>query len=317
METKIIKDLPWLSPMLAPSELLDTDIPLDTVGFPLLCSTKYNGVRCILINGIFRSRSGKLLRIPDELMKALAPLATLSRERGIVFDGEFHADSQNTVGQTMSALAGTAILPDDFCYKIFYSMSGVQWLAPQQSCMEDILAQNCPIPYSPRIKIVRQTLISSKESFRSIINMEKFSSLEGFILINPTASYKHGRCTIKEGTMFKYKYYGDEEDATIVGITSRRERKADIPVGKCYTQDSFQDTDIGGCLIVQLDKTEEIINCPFPLDFYLSSRKIAFNRFGTGLPGDLKGKAVCFKRLSVEDRGKPVAIKQVQFRDNK
>lgn len=311
--------------MLAPNKLLITDIPMSSISFPKLCSTKYNGVRGIFMKGFFYSRAGKPLRIPQQLLKELAPTLEWADSHHYVLDGELNSNSFNTTGETMQILAGTIPLPDDFQYKIFYVIPYKIWNNPVNASMEMLLSTSVFLAPSCRVELVKQVKITTPEEFSVLVEGSQYSGKEGYMLLNPAGQYKHGRCTVKEDTLLKYKYYGDMEDAKIVSITTRQVRKEEVTTGRTvygyakptYKKEAFEDTDIGGCLIGKINGVGEPIHIPFPINYPVSTRRLALSRFGTGLPGDLDGKWVTFRRLACEDRNKPIAIKNVEFRDEK
>jgi len=321
---KVKNEIPLLAPMLAPNKLLVMDIELENKHLPMLASTKYNGIRAILINGVFYSRTGNIIYPPQSMREKLLPLIDWAEKNAVVLDGEMNSNSYNRVGETMSIMAGTIPLPEDFKYKVFYVIPKRVWMNPFFATMDNLIAQNNFLPPTSRSEVVRQIPISTKEEFDTMVENGQFSGVEGIMLLSPTSHYKHGRVTEKEGTFLKYKYYGDNEDAQIVDITYRKEKRSDVivktsPLGYAkgvYQQDAFDDTDIGGALVCKMENGT-IIKAPFPLDYPLLARKRAAALFGTGQPGDLKGMWISFKRLLCENKDKPISIKGVEFRDSK
>lgn len=312
------------APMTAPNKLLVIDIPLDKVKLPMLSSIKYNGIRALVINKVFYSRAGNGIALPVGMREKLMPLLEWADKNMLVLDGELNSNSYNTVGETMSIIAGTIPLPEDFRFKVFYIIPERIWRNEYLATMDSLVSHNNFMPVTPRSEAVRQVPISTKEEFLSLIESGQFSGIEGHMLLNPKGHYKHGRVTEREATLLKYKYYGDDEDAQIIDITYRKEKRDDVPVKRSvfdkaktvHTQDSFELTDIGGCLVCKMENGETI-KTPFPMDYPLSMRQRAASLFGTGQPGDLKGTWISFRRLACENRGKPISIKKVEFRDAK
>ena len=310
-----------LQPMLAPNKILILDEPMTRVSWPMLCSIKYNGVRATTADGTWTSRSGLPLRMSDEVRKVFAPLLEDTIARFIVRDGEFNSSTHNTVGQTLSILAGTIPMPDDFKFKCFYVMPTEVW-----NTKTDLSINNC-VPLETyglrRHMVVKQTLLSCEGEFENLIEETSNLGREGYILVNPRARYMHGRMGISTGVMFKYKFYADPEEGIIYDLTLRQKRAEGVETQldtfgyskQLHTQDSFVDTGIAGSLMVKLkDKSE--VKLPFPLGFDLQQRKRAVDQFGTGLPHDLKDTYVQFRRLACEDKDKPISVKKVEFRDN-
>jgi len=313
-------DYPYIQikePMLAPNKLLDVDIPIESISYPRLCSIKYNGIRAMTYKDVFLSRAGKAHMICPDLMKQLEHILRHANKNGVILEGEFHSNSHNTVGETRSILAGTIPTPDDFAFKVFYEIPIEVWNSHFLIKMKDIIPSSYDLP---RLEAVKQWQIDSAQEFRQTIESYRHRNVEGFMLIDINAHYKHGRVTEAQGGFLKYKYYAGEEDAKIVGITARKQRRAGVTglknlYGKqeaVYTQDSFEDTDIAGCLIVEsfnYSNKGEKLNIPFPIGWTIEMRRQAYKQFGTGLPHDIKGEWVSFRRLNCEDRDKPIAIK--------
>lgn len=313
-----------LPPMLAPNKCLAIDIPLEEIRWPKLCSTKYNGIRATTAGNQWTSRSGKEIRMADHVKAIFKPILDDCAKHFIVRDGEFNSNSHNTVGQTMSILAGTIPMPDDFHFKCFYELPCPVW-----NCIKSVpMGKLIPAPTSTitnRLEIVRQRTITSLGEFENLIEACKTQGLEGFMLLDPCAIYKHNpRCTVNEQILLKYKYYSDPEDGKVIGLVPRQERRDGV-VSKTnvfnkaepvHTKDSFVDTDIAGCMIVKLED-DSIIHAPFPIGYDLQLRQQIHNHYGTGLAHDIEGMWISFRRLACENRDKPIAIKQVEFRDSK
>lgn len=316
-----------LAPMLAPNKVLGIDIPFKEIKWPKLVSTKYNGIRGINPGGRdkpdWKSRTGKDQLMAPHVREIFRPLLEYSYDNRVVLDGEFHSNSHNTVGQTKSILAGTLPMPADFMFKCFYEVPQDIWntrvKAPMRECIPTY------DPGLPRLKMVSHQVMNSLGEFQNHIEQHKSMNLEGFMLLDPNAMYKHSaRCTVREQILLKYKYYSDPEDGKVIGLVPRQERVDGVEgrtnafgyAEQVYTKESFQDTDIAGCMIVQLE-SGEIIHAPFPIGYTLERRQMIHLHFGKGLSHDIKNTWISFRRLSCENRDKPIAIKGVEFRDSK
>ena len=311
-----------LPPMLAPNKCLAIDIPMEDIVFPKLCSIKYNGIRATTATGQWTSRSGKPVRMAPHIQKMFEPILRHSAENNVVRDGEFNSNTHNTVGQTMSILAGTIPVPNDFKFKCFYELPNLVWNMIKNVPMGKLMPCEERLPH---YEVVEQRIISSLGEFENLIDLHKNRGIEGFMLLNPNALYKHNpRCTVKEQILLKYKYYSDKEDGKVIGLVPRQERRAGVEsktnifdkAEPVHTKDSFYYTDIAGCMIVELED-KSIIHSPFPIGYTLEMRQKIHNQFGTGLLHDIEGMWISFRRLACENRDKPIAIKQVEFRDSK
>jgi hypothetical protein len=169
---------------------------------------------------------------------------------------------------------------------------------------------------------VRQTVIGSWEEFQQVSKEYEGRNLEGFMLLNPRAQYKHGKGTVNQGILLKYKYYSDPIDARIYGIEARKELTQGVKrsrnvlglMNRVNTQGSYNQSNIGGTLWVQL-KDGSTAKIPFPKNLSLVDRKVYYEAFGKGSDMDLKDTWVSFRRLSCEDGDGAIAVKEVEFRD--
>lgn len=316
-----------LAPMLAPNKVLGIDIPMANIRWPKLCSVKYNGIRgCTLGeygHPAWTSRTGKPSQMSAEVKQMFKEVLEYALDNRVVLDGEFHSTSHNTVGQTKSILAGTKPMPSDFKFKCFYEVPQEIWNTAKKAPMSESIPSFDPS--ISRLQMIKHTKLNSLSEFLNLIEGSKNLNLEGFMLLDPHAIYKHtARCTVLEQILLKYKYYSDPEDGKVVGLVPRDERVPGIesPIGafgkaeQVYSQDYFRATDIAGCMIVLLENGEKI-HAPFPIGYTLEKRQQIHNHFGKGYAHDIEGEWISFRRLACENRDKPIAIKGVEFRDSK
>lgn len=314
-------------PLLAPSELLGMEIKLEDKYFPRYMSEKYNGIRgnCARWNDknvgpCWLSRRQEPLAMAEHIKKMFEPLLQYSLDNDIVLDGEFYSRSLNKVGKTLSVLQGCAPVPDDFVFKCFYMIPYSVWNLGSYLPMGDMIAESLSgIPfYEP----VVQRQVNSYAEFLKITEENKNKGLEGFMLLDPKAGYKHGKSTVNQGILLKFKYYTDPIDAQIFAIEEMKALRTDLvrtrnAVGrlkKIHTQDSYDSTDVGGCLWVKL-KDGDTAKVPFPKGTSNAEKAEYLSLFKTGGVGDLFGKWIQFRRLSCEDGRGAIAVKGVEFRD--
>ncbi len=310
----------YRSPMLAPNKLIGIDLPMDELQYPYLLSIKYNGVRGLTINNVWVSRSGKVIRMCKEVQRKFKHILALAHKKQLVLDGEFHSDSHNTVGETVSILAGKISIPDDFQFKCFYCIPYSLWNTDIA-----IMSQLISIPLKlNRYYPVKQIVLQNKIQLAQLIDSNKTKGIEGFMLLCDQIPYKHGRVSLKDKTFLKFKYYNDPEDGKIIGLTIRRKCKSGVSKAlttfgyteQYHKKEDFEETDIAGGLRVRLE-SGEIITTPFPLGYNLKDRQICLSSFNSGDKYDLNNRWICFRRLTCEESNKPVCIKQVEIRDDK
>lgn len=172
---------------------------VETLTYPVLCSPKYDGIRCIIRNGQAISR--KLLPIPNEhVQKLLSGLPT-----GL--DGELLLE-----GKTFNQIQSAVMRPDgipDFHFYVFDIVSN----KPYEQRMSELEALNLPavcVKVLPK-KINNEAELMAYET--KCIN----AGDEGVMIRSPRGPYKFGRSTEKQGFLLKLKRFSDAE-ARIIGF---------------------------------------------------------------------------------------------------
>ncbi len=178
---------------------------LDSLKFPLLGSTKLDGIRGFNSSGTMYSRN-------------LLPFGNKSIQEAYSsytdFDGEF--------------ITGEATDPKVFSHTSSVVMSHDKTLEDTKFWAFDWRGDN-KMPYfrrlenlakDERVHVVQQVLLTSIDD---VLAMEKDAlskGFEGLILRNPDSPYKVGRSTLREGHLIKLKRFVDDE-AVIVGFKER------------------------------------------------------------------------------------------------
>ena len=315
-------------PMLAPSDLLGMQFVPGKEYFPGLMSEKYNGVRGTTLKFShnepcqWTSRRMEELQMAEHIKHMFQGILDWAEANQVVLDGEFYAPSLNKVGPTMSVIRGTAPVPDDFCFMCFYAIPYSVWNRQGSGPpMAELISYS--IPGLRFYKPVLQWTVDSWDHFKEITEETKNRNMEGYMLLDPHARYKHGRCTKGQGILMKFKYYSDPIDARIWSISPMqalqsgplpRTRNAVGHLKKLHMKSAYEETEIGGSLQVQLEdgKTAKI---PFPKGTSHEMRARYLRDFGTGGEWDLKDTYVQFRRLSCEDGDGAIAVREVEFRD--
>ena len=190
-----------LRPMLAGKAPDD----LDKLRFPLLASTKLDGIRCLIKDGVALSRTLKPIR-----NKHVQRLFGLPEYEG--FDGELIVGSptaQNCMQATSSGVMSADGEPDVKLYVFDFWNRGTQpfnlvpWaLASLNNIPTDVI---CLDQY--QIHTVSQL----EDTEAAVLS----AGYEGLILRDPTAPYKFNRATTREQWMLKLKRY-EQSEALIV-----------------------------------------------------------------------------------------------------
>lgn len=186
---------------------------LDELVFPLWCSYKLDGIRCLITEDGPRTRS--LKEIPNKhVAKKLSKLP-------VGLDGELIVRTNGSVDfrKTTSAIMSHDGEPN-FEYWVFdrWNYKGVfgeRWTQ----------LENLDLP--KWVKILAQHEISSVKEVEGWFSLAIGSGYEGLILRDPEGAYKHGRSTVKERGMIKVKPWRDAEAKVIsVVVANKNTNKA-------------------------------------------------------------------------------------------
>jgi len=176
------------------------------VRFPVMASSKLDGVRCIVIKGVAMSRS--LKPIPNAyVQKCLS--------KGFDgLDGELmlgKVGAADVYRKTVSAVMREEGEPD-FTFWVFDNtlMDPSTHFALRY---ESILKFDGKGP----VKVVKHSLLRTMEQLDAFEAKQLDAGLEGVMIRDPQGPYKHGRSSTKEGILLKLKRFEDSE-ATILSV---------------------------------------------------------------------------------------------------
>jgi len=191
-----------LKPMLAGKATDDQLRALFQKFGKLQASPKLDGIRCMVQNGVALSRSLKPIR--NKHVQSL-----LGRKEFTGLDGELIVGAP-TDGDVYRNTCSKVMSEDkefNFTFWVFDT-----FLYPDMPYADrmDIVHQLCP----------QQTGFTNILSYEIVTNMGQLQDYEtdclsigyeGVILRDPSALYKHGRSTAKEGSLIKVKRFSDSE----------------------------------------------------------------------------------------------------------
>lgn len=237
--------------------LLSCEVDIDKVIFPIYVSTKFDGIRALVIGGVVYSRSLKPIR-----NKHVQKLFGRNEYNG--FDGELIVGdiyAKDVFQKTTSGVMSEGGEPD-VTFHVFdiWSLPTFDYEYRQQ------ILQNALLQDSVMSNIV-YTMIhkcNTKESLLFYLQHEKSVGGEGLIGRNPKGVYKYGRSTPKEQFSIKFKFFKQDE-FEVVGFTERmhnnNEQKRD-ELGyaeRSSAKDGMIPTDTLGSLILKFGDTT--FNC--------------------------------------------------------
>ena len=177
--------------------------------FPLLASSKIDGIRCIVMNGIAYSRS--LKPIVNKHIQSMVS----SLDPDLVFDGELFVGEnfQHTTSAVMSIKG-----EPNFTYLIFDCIRNENLNEPFASRVDFL--NNLTLPTFCR-KLEQRWIMDSKDLI-DFYHKQLELGFEGVIVREPYKHYKFGRSTKKENIIGKIKPFADDE-FEIVGFESYKE----------------------------------------------------------------------------------------------
>ena len=180
---------------------------INKLKFPVLATTKLDGIRCLFINGEAKSRTFK--SIPNTYIKTeLEKIFNFGTNK--IFDGEILS------GLTFQSCSSNIMRFEGeptFKYYLFDYISE-DLAEPYEDRMKKL--EGLPIT-DPRIIKLLPTIINNAEELEAFEIKSLADGFEGVILRSPKGPYKCGRSTNKEGYLLKLKRFSDSE-AKIIGF---------------------------------------------------------------------------------------------------
>jgi DNA ligase-1 len=178
--------------------------------YPLLASPKLDGVRALIINGEVLSRS--LKPIPNQHVQEL-----FGRQALEGFDGELIVGSpvaSDAYRATMSGVMSQSGEPD-VTFHVFdnYTLAYETFDVRLASVVRAIIKLRNG---NRRIHSVPHILVSHDEDLLRYETCMLSEGYEGVMLRHPDGVYKHGRATLREGSLMKLKRFEDSE-AVVLG----------------------------------------------------------------------------------------------------
>lgn len=183
--------------------------PRGEAKFPVIVQAKYDGIRCVIRNGVALTR--KLEPIPNELISS-----TLSNELYDGLDGELICGSPTdkdvyhiTESCVMSEMGDTSGV-------VFYVFD--DFTDPRLPYFERFTraARRTEGENSDIIQPALWGTARNEEELAQIDDWMHSEGYEGSIVRDPQGLYKHGRATENEGTLFKMKRFVDDEMLVVV-----------------------------------------------------------------------------------------------------
>ena len=192
--------------------LLSCEVSIDNINFPIYVSTKFDGVRALVIDGIVYSRSMKPIR--NKHVQKL-----FGKEEYNGFDGELVVGdiyAKDVFQKTTSGVMSKDGEPDVTFYVFDIFTNNTETYKERLYALNDKLVL---VQYH-NIVAAQQLYIQTKEELTELLNKEKVKGGEGLIGRNPKGRYKYGRSTPKEQFSMKFKFF-QQEEFEVIGFTER------------------------------------------------------------------------------------------------
>lgn len=198
--------------------MLASPADLEKIAFPVLASTKLDGIRCIVFDGVPYSRN--LKPIPNKHIRAFFGQ----------FKDEFHGyDGELLVGDATAhgafQVSTSGIMSHegepDFNFHVFDRIGQ----EPYQERLSQVTSDH------PQVHPLPHYLI---ESFEDLMRFEEAAvkaGYEGVMLRHPEGPYKEGRSTAKEGYLLKVKRFFDAE-AVVIDVHPLESNQNEAKVNK-------------------------------------------------------------------------------------
>lgn len=183
--------------------MLSCEVSLDKLKFPMYCSTKLDGVRAVVIDGIVYSRSLKPIR--NKHVQHL-----FGKEEYNGFDGELIVGdvyAKDVFQKTTSGVMSEEGAPNVKFYVFdLWSMCGDY--ENRQYYLHNTFYDN---GNNENVVLLKSNYVTNIEQLDEYLEQERVKGGEGLILRSPSGKYKHGRSTPKEQYSVKVKFFVDSE----------------------------------------------------------------------------------------------------------
>ena len=292
-------------PMLAPGED-PKSFPdyFKKLQYPLLCSPKYDGIRCIVKSGKCLSRSGKILpsfQVQEEFSGFKD------------FDGEIiegNATDFNVYNRTQSHVMSEDKL-GELTFFVFDYTANDWLLKPFYERLE--MAEAMIESYNvANIKLVKHEYVDTYEELIAFENKCLEAGFEGIMMRNPVSHYKQGRGTFREGIIYKLKRFEDSE-GTIISFQEQMTNQNTLEkdelgyAKRSYSKEGLVPADTLGRFIVEWNGQELDIA---PGNFTHSERKAIWDN-----QDKYKGELLKFRYFNHGIKDKPRFPRAIGFRD--
>ena len=180
--------------------MLASAVELQSVKYPVYCSPKFDGIRCVIRDGAALSR--KLKPIPNVFVSTMLSKCVNNLDGELVLAGK-------TFNEIQSGIMSEDGEPK-FEFHVFDLISDKPYIQRMIDLAELKLPKFCRKVLPVMIRSEAEMLAYEREC------VDK-NGYEGIMIRSPSGPYKHGRSTAKQGYLLKLKRFQDSE-AKIIGF---------------------------------------------------------------------------------------------------
>ena len=192
--------------------LLSCEVPLDKVKFPIYVSTKFDGIRALVIDGVVYSRSLKPIR--NKHVQKLFGKPEYNGFDGELIVGDIYA--KDVFQKTTSGVMSEDGTPDVTYYVFDVFTNNTETYKERLYTLNDKLV----LVQFTNVVATQQWYITTEEELTKLLSKEKVKGGEGLIGRNPKGRYKYGRSTPKEQLSIKFKFF-EQGEFEVVGFNER------------------------------------------------------------------------------------------------
>tara|TARA_R110000796_G_scaffold62616_1_gene144368 strand:- start:364 stop:1221 length:858 start_codon:yes stop_codon:yes gene_type:complete len=283
-----------MKPMLACSTIPD----INNIKYPKYASTKLDGIRCLIVNGVALSRS--LKPIPNLFVQSeLAKLNLEGCDGELMVEGDF-----NNVQSAIMSIKGEP----NFTYSVFDYIVDL----PFEKRLTIALSKTYRCSrIDNRVNFLHQTVVYCAEEVDKLYSKALSEGNEGLILKDIEGLYKYGRSTLKQETMLKLKPKTDDEGVVIAVqelMHNNNEAYRDLLGGQ--VRSNHQENQVPGGVLGSLFVEFNGVKFSVGSGFDAAQRKSFWSQ-------SLIGKTVTFTHLGLSKYGVPRCPIFKGFRDKR
>ena len=198
--------------MLKVKPLLSCEVSLDKINFPVYVSTKFDGIRALVIDGVVYSRSLKPIR--NKHVQKLFGKPEYNGTDGELVVGDIYA--KDVFQKTTSGVMSEDGEPD-VTFHVFDIFTNNT--APYKERLYE-LNERLVLDQYTSLVATEQRYVHTKDELLKLLEKERVKGGEGLICRSPSGIYKYGRSTPKEQLSIKLKFF-EAGEFEVVGFEER------------------------------------------------------------------------------------------------